>query len=122
MWRWSESAAAGAQSIDFHKEPSVGRHVRVNVAITGGSHDGLFFFTLGDHLGGIKYLGNSGEKDPAEFPGSRAADGRADLNPEAHALAASRAVHGRVIPPRQDAWTRRDRAAVAVRPTVPALP
>jgi hypothetical protein len=58
----------GCPSIDFHKEPGVGLHVRVNAAIEGGSHDGLFLFTLGDHLGGIEYVGNSGEKDPTEFP------------------------------------------------------
>lgn len=58
----------GCPSIDFHKEPGFGLHVRVNAAIAGESHDGLFLFTLGDHLGGIEYVGNSGEKDPTEFP------------------------------------------------------
>lgn len=62
------TCGCGCPSIDFHKEPGVGLHVRVNAAIAGESHDGLFLFTLGEHLGGIEYIGNSGEKGPAEFP------------------------------------------------------
>jgi hypothetical protein len=58
----------GCPSIDFRKEPGLGLHVRVNAAVAGGSFDGLFLFTLGDHLGGIEYVGNSGEKDPTELP------------------------------------------------------
>lgn len=51
-----------------HQEAGVGLHVRVNAAIDGCQYDGLFLYTLGEHLGGIEYVGNSGEKDPAEFP------------------------------------------------------
>jgi hypothetical protein len=58
----------GCPSIDFRTEPGVGLRVRVNAAIAGGSYDGLFLFTLGDHLGGIEYVGSSGEKDPPELP------------------------------------------------------
>ena len=58
----------GCPSIDFRKEPGVGLHIRVNAAIAGGSYDGLFLFTIQDHLGGIEYVGSSGKKDPAEFP------------------------------------------------------
>lgn len=57
----------GCPSIDFLKEPGMGLHIRVNAAIAGG-YDGLFLFTIQDHLGGIEYVGNSGEKDPPEFP------------------------------------------------------
>jgi hypothetical protein len=58
----------GCPSVDFRKEPGVGLHVRVNASIAGGSHDGLFLYTLEGHLGGIEYVGNSVESDPSELP------------------------------------------------------
>jgi hypothetical protein len=58
----------GCPSVDFRQDPGVGLRVRVDAAIAGGSSDGLFLFTLGDQLGGIEYVGNSGEKAPSEFP------------------------------------------------------
>jgi hypothetical protein len=59
--------ACGCPSIDFHTERGVGMHVRVNASISG-SYDGLFLYTLGEHLGGIEYVGVSDEGDPAELP------------------------------------------------------
>jgi hypothetical protein len=51
----------GGPSTDFRKQPGVGLHIHVNAAIAGGSYDSLFLFTIEDRLGGIEYVGNSGE-------------------------------------------------------------
>jgi hypothetical protein len=57
----------GCPSIDFHLERGAGMHIRVNAAIQG-MNDGLFLFTVGNHLGGIEYVGVSENGDPSEFP------------------------------------------------------
>jgi hypothetical protein len=57
----------GCPSIDFHKDPGTGIHIRVNARVDGTS-GGLFLYTVGDRLGGIEWLGTSEEGDPDEFP------------------------------------------------------
>lgn len=56
----------GCPSIDFYSEPGEGMNIRVNAGY--GDFDGLFLFTVGDRLGGIEWVGASGNGDPAEFP------------------------------------------------------
>ena len=58
----------GCPSIDFQRAVGVGMKIEVNAAVDG-SDDGLFLFTVAGRLGGIEYVGVSGERDPAEFPG-----------------------------------------------------
>jgi hypothetical protein len=57
----------GCPSIDFHKEPGTGMHIRVNARVEGTS-DGLLLYTVGDRLGGIEWVGTSEQGDPAKFP------------------------------------------------------
>jgi hypothetical protein len=57
----------GCPSIDFYEEPGIGMHVRVN-AETQDDFDGLFLYTVAGRLGGIEWVGASGEVDPPEFP------------------------------------------------------
>lgn len=56
----------GCPSIDFHKEPGTGVRIRVNARVEGTS-DGIFLYTVGEHLGGIEWVGTSEHGDPAEF-------------------------------------------------------
>jgi hypothetical protein len=56
----------GCPSIDFYSEPDQGMHIRVNAS--HGDFDGLFLFTVDGRLGGIEWVGASGDGDPAEFP------------------------------------------------------
>ncbi|HVE26675.1 MAG TPA: hypothetical protein VNC22_14800 [Sporichthya sp.] len=60
------TCGCGCPSIDFHREPGVGMDVLANAGIRG-TDDGLFLFALGDRLGGIEYVGVSGD-DSAELP------------------------------------------------------
>jgi hypothetical protein len=57
----------GCPSIDFYNQPGAGMHIRVNARLDG-TLDGLFLYTVGSRLGGIEWVGNSEEDDPAEFP------------------------------------------------------
>ena len=61
------ACGCGCPSIDFRREVGAGMRICVNAAVEG-SWDGLFLFAVGDHLGGIEYVGVSGERDPAELP------------------------------------------------------
>ncbi|MGZ6772775.1 MAG: hypothetical protein ACXVGA_09630 [Mycobacteriaceae bacterium] len=57
----------GCPSINFYEAVGMGMDVRVNAA-TENEFDGLFLFTLGGRLGGIEWVGTSGEGNPSEFP------------------------------------------------------
>lgn len=57
----------GCPSIDFYKEPGAGMHIRVNAGVAG-TLNGMFLYTIGGRLGGIEWVGNSDQPDPAEFP------------------------------------------------------
>ena len=57
----------GCPSIDFHNEPGIGMHVRVNAQVDG-TLDGLFLYTVGDRLGGIEWVGSSEHDDPVQLP------------------------------------------------------
>lgn len=57
----------GCPSVDFQRAVGVGMKIQVNAAVDG-SDDGLFLFTVAGRLGGIEYVGVSGEPDPAELP------------------------------------------------------
>jgi hypothetical protein len=56
----------GCPSVDFYNEPGAGMRIRVNA--TAGQGEGLFLYTVADRLGGIEWVGASGEADPQEFP------------------------------------------------------
>ncbi|HZC52138.1 MAG TPA: hypothetical protein VE441_06535 [Mycobacterium sp.] len=57
----------GCPSIDFYNQVGEGMDIRVNAGVDG-TFDGLFLYTVGGHLGGIEWVGNSEEADPDEFP------------------------------------------------------